>query len=193
MGWMRLGFQCGWTNLTLGGRRATSFYSGRNGNRWMTPLRMMSLVDDVSRDMKQAMRDKDVARLKALRNMRAAFLMAMKEDGAEALSDEVAGVVLRRLAKQRRESIEMYRSGGREDLVAEEEAEMEVIEHYLPQLAGEDQTRRWVREAMEQMDTVIKTGDKSAMGKVMGLLMKNHKAEVDGNVAKRIVAEELSR
>ena len=147
----------------------------------------MGIVDSVSEQLKQAMKDRDAARTSALRNIRAAFLTAMKEDGASTLDDARATVALRRLAKQRAESIEAFAAGGREDLADAERKELGVIEAFLPRLADAAQTRAWIEEA------IASTGATSARdkGKVMAALMKVHKSELDGKIANAIVGELL--
>ncbi len=147
----------------------------------------MGIVEQISEDLKQAMRDKDAVRLSGIRNMRAALLLAMKEDGSASLSDEKAQEVLRKLAKQRQESVDAYRGAGRADLADPELAEMKLIESYLPQLADLETTRLWVQEA------IAATGATGARdkGKVMGALMKAHKAELDGKLANLVVQELL--
>jgi len=147
----------------------------------------MGLVEQVSEQMKDAQKARDAARLAALRNIRAAFLHEMKKDGAETLDDGVAQGVLRRLAKQREESIEAFEKAGRADRVEAERAEKSVIESFLPRLADEATTRAWVAAA------IAETGAAGArdLGKVMGALMKAHKADVDGNLARRVAQELL--
>lgn len=148
----------------------------------------MPLVDTINDQLKTAMRAQDKARLVALRNIRAAFIMGMKEDGADTLPDEKAMALLRGLAKQRQDSITEYGKAKREDLVAAEAAELAVIEEFLPRLADEATTRAWVDQA------ITSTGAKSKadMGRVMGALMSAHKAELDGKLANRLVAERLA-
>jgi len=148
----------------------------------------MSIVDDVTAQVKTAMKAKDERRLAALRSMRTAFLNEMKKDGADSISDEVAEGLMRKLEKQRKESIEAFEKGGRPEMAEAEKAELAVIQEFLPQLADESQTRRWVEEA------IASTGasEKKDMGKVMGALMGAHKAELDGNIARQIVQELLS-
>lgn len=147
----------------------------------------MGIVDTVSEQMKQAMKDRDAERTSALRNIRAVFLTAMKEDGSTSLDDTRATEALRRLAKQRVDSIEAYKAAAREDLAEAERRELMIIEGFLPRLADAVQTRAWVEEA------IAATGATSAKdkGKVMGALMKAHKAELDGKIANQIVAELL--
>ena len=147
----------------------------------------MGLVESATAQLKDAMKAKDAARLAALRNIRAAFLTEMKKDGSETLDDAVAIAVLRRLAKQRQESIDAFTQAQRPERVAEERAELGVIEEFLPRLADEATTRAWVEAA------IAASGAQSAkeLGKVMGALMKAHKGEVDGNLARKLASERL--
>ena len=147
----------------------------------------MSMVKRVSDELKVAMRAKDKPRVQALRGIRAKFIEALKEDGSDDLSDERCMAILRKQAKQRQESIDAYTKGGRPELAAAEAAELAVIDDFLPKLADEDQTRAWVQEAIEASGATAP----SQMGKVMGHLMRHHKAEIDGKLANRLVREML--
>lgn len=147
----------------------------------------MPIVDDVTSQMKDAMRAKDSVRLSTLRSMRAAFLNEMKKDASETVSDAVCETLLRRLEKQRKESIEAFSKGGRDEMAETERAELLVIQEFLPQLADAAQTRVWVEAAIAETGA----SEPREMGKVMGALMKAHKAEIDGNVAREIVQELL--
>jgi len=149
---------------------------------------MMSIADDVTAQIKDAMRAKDARRLSALRSMRTAFLNEMKKDGSDSVSDEVCEGLVRKLAKQRKESIEAFDQAGRDEMADAERADLAVLEKFLPQLADAAQTRVWVEEAMA---TTGASGAKE-MGKVMGALMKAHKADIDGNLAREIVQELLA-
>jgi uncharacterized protein YqeY len=147
----------------------------------------MPIFDQVNTQMKDALRAQRKLELQALRNIRAAFLLRMKEDNSETVSDEECLTILRRLEKQRRESIEAFEKGGRAERAAEEKAELEIILAFLPKLADEAKTRGWVQAA------IAESGAKSQkdLGRVMGLLMKAHKGDVDGNVARKLAAELL--
>ena len=147
----------------------------------------MAIVDDVTSQMKDAMRAKDALRLATLRSMRSAFLNEMKRDGSDSVSDTVCETLLRKLEKQRKESIDAFTRGGREEMAATERAELAVIQEFLPRLADEAQTRRWVEAAIAETGA---SGPKE-MGKVMGALMKAHKVDLDGNLAREIVQELL--
>ena len=145
------------------------------------------LFADISSQLKDAMRARDKARLNALRSIRAAFLAATKEDGSASLSDEACVPLLRKLEKQRRESIDAFEAAGRDEMAAAEKAELAVIQEFLPSLADEATTRAWLQEAISE------TGASSArdLGRVMGAVMKAHKGELDGALANRIVKELL--
>jgi hypothetical protein len=149
----------------------------------------MAIIDDVSTQIKEAMRAKDKVRLVALRSIRAGFIEALKSDGAETLSDDKALPILRKLAKMRQESIDLYTQGGRTDLVEQERAELAVIDAFLPSLADEAQTEVWVQEAIAATGA---SGPRE-MGKVMGHVMKHHKADVDGKRVKNAALKLLNR
>jgi uncharacterized protein YqeY len=148
----------------------------------------MAIVDDVTSQMKDAMRAKDTLRLATLRSMRTAFLNEMKKDGSDSVSDVVCESLLRKLEKQRKESIEAFSKGGREEMAEAERAELAVIQEFLPQLADEAQTRAWVEAAIAETGA----SEPKEMGKVMGALMKAHKGDLDGNLARGIVQELLA-
>ena len=148
----------------------------------------MAIFDEVSEQMTDAMRAKDARRLAALRGMRAALQTDMKREGADTLSDDACVTVLRRLAKQRKESIDAFEKANRADRVAEERAELAVIETFLPSLADESQTRGWVEAAIAETGAST-PGD---VGRVMGAVMKAHKGDVDGLLAKKLAAELLA-
>jgi len=148
----------------------------------------MSLVQRVSEELKGALKARDTHRVAALRGIRAAFINEMKKDGADDLSEETCIGVLRRLEKQHKESIEAFDHAGRAELAAAERAELVVIESFLPKLADEETTRRWVQEAIQQSGATAARD----LGRVMGAVMKAHKGEVDGNLARRLAGELLA-
>jgi uncharacterized protein YqeY len=148
----------------------------------------MAIFDDVNNQMKDALRAQQKLRLQALRNIRAAFLTRLKEDGSQTLSDAECLPILRRLEKQRKESIEAFDAGGRTEMAAAERAELEIILGFLPKQADESTVRDWVKAA------IAESGATSAkdVGKVMSAVMKAHKGDVDGNVARKIATDLLS-
>lgn len=148
----------------------------------------MSIVQDVSQQMKDAMKAKEKIRLTALRSIRALLLNEMKKDGSDDLSEETCVAILRRLEKQRGESIEAFANAGREEQAEAERGELAVIREFLPSLADEATTRGYVEEAIRQTGAA-KQGD---AGRVMGALMKQYKGQIDGGLAKKIASELLA-
>lgn len=147
----------------------------------------MGIFETVSAQMNEARKAKDEARLGALQGIRAAFLNELKKDNSSTLTDEACIALLRKLEKQRQESIDAFTNVGRADRADAERAELRVIRTFLPQLADEATTRRWVEEAIAASGAA----SQKEVGKVMGALMKAHKGEMDGNVARRIASELL--
>jgi uncharacterized protein YqeY len=147
----------------------------------------MAIFEQVNAQLKEALKAGEKLRLQALRNIRAAFLLRLKEDASESLTDADCVPLLRKLEKQRRESIEAFEAAGRLEQAASERAELQIVLSFLPAQADEATVRGWVQAAIEQ------SGAKSAadIGRVMGALMKSHKGDVDGNAARRIAAELL--
>src|SRR3954469_6153567 len=148
----------------------------------------MSLVEQVSTAITDAMRQKDAGRLSALRMLKAAFMNKSVEKGHD-LDDAEAQQVVNSLVKQRRDSIEQFQKGGREDLVAKETAEIAVLESYLPPSADPAVIERAV------MDAIAETGASSPkdMGKVMKAAMARLTGQAaDGKTVNEIVRKMLS-
>ena len=147
----------------------------------------MPLVDEIQKDMYKAMKEKEKERINALRNI-IGKLKYRYIDKGDKLTGQEEIKVIQSLAKQRRESIEMYKQGGRNDLVETETKELSIIEEYLPQAMSEEEVRRLVRE------TVKETGAESMsdLGKVMPLVMKKGAGKVDGELAQEVLRELLS-
>eukprot|EP00968_Pinguiococcus_pyrenoidosus_P018034 scaffold1849_cov239-Pinguiococcus_pyrenoidosus.AAC.5 len=133
--------------------------------------------------MKEAMKAKDMPTLNTLRGIKAAFTNAMKENNAETLTDQDAIVVLRKLAKQRAESVESFTSAGAEDRAEAEQRELDLISTWLPSLASEETVKGWAKEAI----AAVGASSPGDMGKVMGKLMGQHKDEMDGKMAQQVV------
>ena len=147
----------------------------------------MPLVDEIQKDMYKAMKEKEKERINALRNI-IGKLKYRYIDKRDKLTEQEEIKVIQSLAKQRRESIEMYKQGGRNDLVETETKELSIIEEYLPQAMSEEEVRRLVRK------TVKETGAESIsdLGKVMPLVMKKGAGKIDGKIAQEILRELLS-
>jgi len=147
----------------------------------------MPLVDKIQKDMYKAMKEKEKERINALRNS-IGKLKYRYIDKGDKLTEQEEIKVIQSLAKQRRESIEIYKQGGRNDLVETETKELSIIEEYLPQAMSEEEVRQLVRE------TVKETGAESMsdLGKVMPLVMKKGAGKVDGKLAQEVLRELLS-
>ena len=147
----------------------------------------MPLVDEIQKDMYKAMKEKEKERINALRNI-IGKLKYKYIDKGDKLTEQEEIKVIQSLAKQRRESIELYKQGGRNDLVETETKELSIIEEYLPQAMSEEEVRRLVRK------TVKETGAESMsdLGKVMPLVMKKGAGKVDGKIAQEILRDLLS-
>lgn len=149
----------------------------------------MALEEIINKDIKAAMLAKDNTRLRGLRAIKSALLLAKTEKGAgDTLAEESELKVLQKLVKQRKESAEIYQQQHRDDLYQIEKEEQEVIETYLPkQLSREDISEK-IKNIIGQAGA---TGMKD-MGKIMGLANKELAGKADGKTVSEIVKELLS-
>jgi uncharacterized protein YqeY len=148
---------------------------------------MPGIVDQVRAEMTAAMKSGDALRRDTLRLLVAALDNARIAAG-HALSDEEAVRALQREARQRRDSIEEYRKGHRDDLAGREQYELGLIEAYLPQALSEDELRALVRATIDELGATAPTD----VGKVMGPLMARIAGRADGRRANEIVRELLA-
>ena len=142
----------------------------------------------IDQEIKQAMLAKDQAKLRGLRAIKAALLLAKTEKGhAEEISEDAEMKILQKLAKQRKESATIYKEQGREDLYTVEQEEIDVISQFLPQqLAQADIEKVIARIISESGATSIKE-----MGKVMGLANKELAGKADGKLIGELVKTQL--
>ena len=126
----------------------------------------MSIKDTLTNDMKEAMKAKEKDRLAVIRMVRGA-IKQIEIDSKKELDDEAVIGVISKEVKMRKDSVEEFKKGGREDLVAKTEAEIAVLMPYLPQQLSEDEIRSLVQAAVEQ----VGASSPKDMGKVMGVLM----------------------
>ena len=147
------------------------------------------LFDQISNDIKEAMKARDKVRLEALRNIKKVFIEAKTAPGAnDTLEDAQALKILQKLAKQGHDSADLYTSQNRPDLAEEEMAQVNVIESYLPKQMSEEEIEAVVKEIIAQ------TGAKSMkeMGKVMGIASKQLAGKADGKKISEIVKKLLA-
>lgn len=151
----------------------------------------MSLADQVNADIKQAMRDKNKTRLTALRALRGEIIKFDKSGSGRAIEDEDVTVLIKRLLKQRQDSIKMYDDAGRDELAQGERDESEVLQAYLPAALSEEELTALVDQAIVASGA---TGPKQ-----MGLVMKELKGliadsgkDADNRVVAGLVKDKLA-
>lgn len=150
----------------------------------------MPLHQDIKAGIMQAMKDKDDARLRTLRSLSTAMtneVVAKKRRPNDFLTDEEALAVLKRAASQRKDSIEQFIKGGREDLAQPEREELVVIESFLPAQMGREAIEAVARAKITELGA-----DKSRMGVLVGAVMKETKGAADGMLVKEVVEQLLS-
>src|SRR3989338_4588552 len=114
----------------------------------------MSIHENLKKELPEAMKARDTERLRAVRNLLAAFtneLVAKRMKPQETLPDDLALAVIKRMVKQRKDSIAQFREGGREDLVASEKSELAYLQKYLPEEASEDEIRAVVLKKKDEL------------------------------------------
>ena len=149
----------------------------------------MALFEQVSKDIREAMKAHDKVRVETLRNIKKFFLEAKTAPGAyDTLEDDAAMKILQKLAKQGEESAEVYQKAGRIELANEELAQVNVIKEYLPQPLTEEEIR------VQISDIIAQTGASTMkdMGKVMGLASKQMAGQADGKTISTIVRQLLA-
>ncbi len=148
----------------------------------------MSLTTQIDQDIKQAMLAKQADRLRGLRAIKSALLLARTEKGAaEEVTPEAETKVLQKLVKQRKESAEIYKTQNRADLYQVEIEELEVIEAYLPKQMSHDEVETYLK------DLIARVGATSVkdMGKVMGAANKELAGKADGRTISELVKQLL--
>lgn len=149
----------------------------------------MALYDQVSNDIKEAMKARDKVRLETLRNIKKFFIEAKTAPGAnDSLEDDTALKILAKLAKQGKETADIYKNQNREDLASEELAQVAVIEEYLPKQMSEAE----VEEAIKAIITQVGATSMKEMGKVMGIASKQLAGKADGKMISTIVKKLLA-
>ena len=149
----------------------------------------MDIFDIISNDLKEAMKAKDKVALDTLRNIKKALIEAKTAPGAgDSVDDATATKIISKLAKQGRESAELYASQNRPELAAEEMAQVAVLEKYLPkQMSDEELT-----EALKGIIAEVGASSPQEMGKVMGVATKKLAGMADGKAISAKVKELLA-
>lgn len=149
----------------------------------------MALEQQIQKDIMEAMKAHDEARLNATRGIKSEILLAKTSGAERELTDADVLKIIQKLVKQRKESAELYTQGNRPELAEKELSEMRVMEAYLPKALSEDEVRNILKEVVAEVGA---TGPKD-MGKVMGAATKRLAGQADGRLISTIVKELLAR
>jgi uncharacterized protein YqeY len=145
------------------------------------------LVEKINKDLIDAMKAKDEVGLRAIRAIKSAFLLAGTETGTKEISDEIAIKAMQKMAKQRKDSIDIFLKENRTDLAQKEQEELKVIETYLPAAMGKD-------ELITELKKIIEASGATSMkevGKVMPIAMKQLGGKTDGKSINEALRELL--
>ena len=148
--------------------------------------------EELKKQLVEAMKAKDDKKTATIRLINAAIkqkdIEARPSGKTDGIDDAAVLSLMQSMIKQRRESIDMYQKGGREDLAAAEQAEIDIIQAFLPQQMSEDEVRAVIKEIIEQ------TGAASIkdMGKVMGALRGKYAGQMDFGIASNLIKEALA-
>lgn len=146
----------------------------------------MSLLESLQKDMVAAMKAKDKTKLSTVRMLKAAVTNEQINVGHDLTSDEEVSVLSREL-KQRKDSLEEFKAAGRDQAVTDLEAEIAVVESYLPEQLSVDEVKAVVEETIKAVGAT----SKADFGKVMGVLMPKLKGKADGKLVNATVKELL--
>lgn len=147
----------------------------------------MTLKEKINADLLVAMKAKENSRLDALRMLKTAVMkFEVAGDKKIEATDENVLQIIGKEVKQRKDSIDAYRKGGREDLAAKEEAEMKILQTYLPAQMSEEELKSLISQTISQTNATAKD-----FGKVMGAVMAQVKGKADGQTVTRLVKEIL--
>ncbi len=147
----------------------------------------MALLSDIKQDLKQAMLDKNDLERDTIR-MFLAEVQRYEIDSKEEADDAKALQIINKMIKQRNDSISQFKSGGRDDLAAKEEKEVQILSKYKPEQLNEEEVINKVKEAIESSGA----SSMQDMGKVMGILNSSLAGSADMGMVSKIVKEELA-
>ena len=154
----------------------------------------MSLKETFQLEIKTAMQKKEVEKLSVLRMVLAAVINKEKQKRAKTgeecqLTDEEVLEVITSEAKKRKDSIEQFEKGNRQDLADQEKSELKILEEYLPEQMSEDEVRKIITDKIQELGV---SGPQD-IGKVMGAIMGQLKGKANGGLVNKIVQEELKK
>ena len=150
----------------------------------------MEIVDKINKSLTDALKNKDQDRTLTLRSIisqKKQKEIEKRTQDKKNITDEDMILILNKMVKQRRESIELYKQGGRQDLVDKETKELKIIQEYLPEQLSEEE----IKEICEQAINNLKASSLKDMGKVMGIIKSKYKGSVDLSIAGKILKDKL--
>ena len=150
----------------------------------------MEIVDKIDKSLTEALKNKDQDRTLTLRSIisqKKQKEIEKRTQDKKNITDEDMILILNKMVKQRRESIELYKQGGRQDLVDKETKELKIIQEYLPEQLSEEE----IKKICEQTINNLKASSLKDMGKVMGIIKSKYKGSVDLSIAGKILKDKL--
>ena len=149
----------------------------------------MKLEEKINEQLKAAIKSGDKTKMETLRSLRASIIEFNKSGVGRKMNPEDEIKLLKTAVKRRKDAIEMYKKGGRQELADKENAELEIISEFLPEQASEDEIKTLVQKTIQNVNA---EGMKD-MGSVMGPVMNALKGKADGNLVRQIVQVELGK
>ena len=148
----------------------------------------MSVQDQITNDIKEAMKARNVDKLAALRAVKSAIMLEATKDGSTTVADEISLQIITKLVKQRKDSAAIFTEQNRSDLAVDEINQLAYLQEYLPTQMGGEEVRSVVKEVIAQ----VGASSPADIGKCMGPLMGRLNGKADGALISKLVKEELS-
>lgn len=148
----------------------------------------MTLLEQLNQDMKQAMRSKDKVSLSVIRMVKASIQNELIKLGKDALSEDEELTILSREVKQRKDSLQEFKSAGRNDLVEKLETEINILQEYMPKQLTHEELEAIVQSVIQDVNAT----SKKDMGKVMSAVMPKVKGKAEGSRIKEMVLKQLN-
>ncbi len=150
----------------------------------------MSLEAKIMESLKTAMKAKDEVALRTLRAIKAAIIIEKTAEGASGEVDETTEIkMLQKMAKQRKDSLQIFEQQQREDLASKEREELAIIEQFLPAQMSEEE----IKQALQQIINTVGASSMADLGKVMGIASKELAGKADGKLIATLVKELLQK
>ncbi|WP_093369504.1 GatB/YqeY domain-containing protein [Tindallia magadiensis] len=146
----------------------------------------MSLKDLLAEDLKTAMKNKELTRKNVITMIRSSVKQIEVDERKELLDDDVIQIIVKQI-KQRKDALESFQNGGRDDLVEQTEAEISILETYLPEPLSDEELQLIIQKAIDE------TGAQTMkdMGSVMSIVKKDTQGKADGKVVSQLVRQKL--